>query len=104
MTNQMNQMNRQQLFNLINTASFAVDDLLLFLDTHPDDVEAIKAFHHYSDIRRNALQVYSDQYGPLTIEGSIRSTRSKIPATAKLRRCTRATVCSTVSRRWIKRG
>ena len=49
MTNQMNQMNRQQLFNLINTVSFAVDDLLLFLDTHPDDVEAIKAFHHYSD-------------------------------------------------------
>ena len=42
MTNQMNQMNRQQLFNLINTVSFAVDDLLLFLDTHPDDVEAIK--------------------------------------------------------------
>ena len=44
MTNQMNQMNRQQLFNLINTVSFAVDDLLLFLDTHPDDAEAIKAF------------------------------------------------------------
>ena len=56
MTNQMNQMNRQQLFNLINTVSFSVDDLLLFLDTHPDDAEAIKAFHHYSDIRRNALQ------------------------------------------------
>ena len=68
MTNQMNQMNRQQLFNLINTVSFAVDDLLLFLDTHPDDAEAIKAFHHYSDIRRNALQAYSDQYGPLTID------------------------------------
>ena len=47
MTNQMNQMNRQQLFSLINTVSFAVDDLLLFLDTHPDDAEAIKAFHHY---------------------------------------------------------
>lgn len=60
MTNQMNQMNRQQLFNLINTVSFAVDDLLLFLDTHPDDAEAIKAFHHYSDIRRSALQAYSD--------------------------------------------
>ena len=43
MTNQMNQMNRQQLFNLINTVSFAVDDLLLFLDTHPDDAEAIKS-------------------------------------------------------------
>jgi hypothetical protein len=33
----MNQMNRQQLFNLINTVSFAVDDLLLFLDTHPEE-------------------------------------------------------------------
>lgn len=66
--NQMNQMNRQQLFGLINTVSFAVDDLLLFLDTHPDDAEAIKAFHHYSDIRRSALQAYSDQYGPLTID------------------------------------
>ena len=68
MTNQMNQMNRQQLFGLINTVSFAVDDLLLFLDTHPDDAEAIKAFHHYSDIRRSALLAYSDQYGPLTID------------------------------------
>ena len=36
--------------------------------------------------------------------GFDRSTRSKIPAIAKLRRCTRATACSTVSRRWIKRG
>lgn len=65
----MNQsMSRQQLLHLINTASFAVDDLILFLDTHPDDAEALKAFRHYSDIRCSALKTYSEQYGPLTID------------------------------------
>ena len=63
-----NQMNRKQLLHLINIASFAVNDITLFLDTHPGDPEALKAFNHYEDIRRSALRTYSDQYGPLTID------------------------------------
>ena len=60
--------NRQQLLHLLDLVSFAVDDLLLFLDTHPDDKEALKAFRYYEDVRRDALRSYSEQYGPLTID------------------------------------
>lgn len=63
-----NQMNRQQLFQFINIVSFAANDISLFLDTHPDDVEALKTFYHYEELRRNALQTYADNYGPLTMD------------------------------------
>ena len=50
MNNQMNmnnsqrnsQMNRRQLMNHINQVSFAVDDVELYLDTHPCDTEALE--------------------------------------------------------------
>ena len=32
---------RKELLNHINTVSFAVDDIQLYLDTHPDDEEAL---------------------------------------------------------------
>ena len=35
------QMNRQELLNHINQASFAVDDVKLYLDTHPCDTDAL---------------------------------------------------------------
>lgn len=64
----ISQMNRQQLFLFINTVSFAADDLSLFLDTHPDDADAISTFNHYADMRNNALRIYSEKYGPLTMD------------------------------------
>ena len=38
---------RKELLNHINTVSFAVDDIQLYLDTHPDDEEALAYFHKY---------------------------------------------------------
>lgn len=35
---------RKELLNHINTVSFAVDDIQLYLDTHPDDEEALAIF------------------------------------------------------------
>ena len=40
---------RQELMNRINAASFAVDDVKLFLDTHPCDKEAMEYFEKYYD-------------------------------------------------------
>ena len=34
-------MNRNQLLQWINEVSFAVTDISLYLDTHPDDKEAL---------------------------------------------------------------
>lgn len=60
--------NRQQLMDLINQSSFAVYDMLLYLDTHPDDMEAQAYYHKHSCIRRDALKEYARQYGPLTMD------------------------------------
>lgn len=67
-TCQNQDMTCQQLLDVINQASFAVDDMLLYLDTHPDDMEALAYYQKQSCIRREALQKYARQYGPLTID------------------------------------
>ena len=37
-----NRPSRNELMHLINVASFSVDDVKLFLDTHPDNKEALE--------------------------------------------------------------
>ena len=51
--NQMTQMNQAQLLHWINMVSFAVVDITEYLDI---------------EMRRNAMQVYADKFGPLTID------------------------------------
>ena len=76
MNNQMNmnnsqrnsQVNRRQLMNHINQVSFAVDDVKLYLDTHPCDTAALEYFHKMSRQRNEALKEYAAAYGPLTID------------------------------------
>ena len=62
------QMNRRQLMEHINQVSFAVDDVKLYLDTHPCDQEALAYFHEMSRQRNRALKEYAACYGPLTID------------------------------------
>jgi len=45
---------RQELMNRINAASFAVDDVKLFLDTHPCDKDAMEYFEKYQEMRKYA--------------------------------------------------
>lgn len=59
---------RRELMDQINAASFAVDDVKLFLDTHPCDREALEFFDKYQRIRKNALKEYAKYYGPLTVD------------------------------------
>ena len=59
---------REQLMDTINEVSFAVDDIKLYLDTHPDDKKALKFFKEKVMIRNEALKEYAVQYGPLTID------------------------------------
>lgn len=64
----LNQMNRTQLMHWLNIVSFAVVEITLYLDTHPDDREALDYFSHYSGLRRSALEVYGAKFGPLTVD------------------------------------
>ena len=42
---------RNDLLRWINVVSFAVNDVQLFLDTRPEDPEALAYFHEYSKHR-----------------------------------------------------
>ena len=59
---------RKELLNQINTVSFAVNDIQLYLDTHPDDEEALAYFHKCKEQRVIAWEEYAACYGPLTID------------------------------------
>lgn len=62
-------MNRKYaLMKQINEASFAIDDILLFLDTHPDDCNAMQYYHEMAAARRNAMEAYEKQFGPLMVD------------------------------------
>ena len=61
-------MNRQQLMDHINEVSFAVDEVKLYLDTHPCDQDALEYFREMSQKRNRALKEYAAAYGPLTLD------------------------------------
>lgn len=59
---------RASLMNQINEASFAVDDVALFLDTHPNDMAAMQYYQNVVAMRKNAIDAYERQFGPLMID------------------------------------
>ena len=54
------------LMKRINMLSFAVDEAVLFLDTHPEDREALRFYHEMNAQRQKAVAEYTAEYGPLT--------------------------------------
>lgn len=63
-----NRLSRRELMEWINVVSFAVDDVKLFLDTHPCDAEALEYFDEFKKQRVQALREYAKYYGPLTLD------------------------------------
>ncbi len=62
----MTNRSREQLMCIITEASFALDDVKLFLDTHPYDKEAMEYYQNYRLIRKEAMNEYRDCYGPIS--------------------------------------
>ena len=62
------QPNRESLLAWINQVSFAVNEMTLYLDTHPDDEDALAFFREKLKMRQEALETYARFYGPLTID------------------------------------
>jgi spore coat protein JB len=65
----MENMCKEDLMNLIQTSNFAVIDLALYLDTHPDSRCALDTFHDYHHTLMKAVQIYEKRFEPLTIYG-----------------------------------
>lgn len=57
-----------QLLQKINEVSFAVNDILLFLDTHPNCEEAMNYYQEMVLLRNKYLKEYAASYGPLTVD------------------------------------
>ena len=67
MDNNCNNMSKEVLLNEIMSLNFAINDLVLYLDTHPNDSCAIRMHNNYSDQVQNLISQYQNAYGPLTV-------------------------------------
>lgn len=63
------EMSNQQkaMLNDIQKLQFAIFDLALFLDTHPNDPVALYRHRAYAMQLKQYREAYTAQYGPLTI-------------------------------------
>lgn len=63
--------NRSKLMQEINETSFAVNDIQLYLDTHPCDENALEFFRKNASRRNELLGLYAREFGPLTIDSAV---------------------------------
>jgi len=61
-------MNQKQLLQWINEVSFAIIEIQLYLDTHPDDKEALAFFDYYNAEKKKAMALYATEFSPLTLD------------------------------------
>jgi spore coat protein JB len=60
-----NNMNQAELKQFITEITFALEDITLFLDTHPKCRDALSYYETYRNMRDQALEEYVNQFGPL---------------------------------------
>ncbi|MGN0131870.1 MAG: spore coat protein CotJB [Lachnospiraceae bacterium] len=65
-----NDMGRSKLLKEISMVDFAIVDLNEYLDTHPDDTDAVAYIKQYITILRRLKEEYASLYGPLNIYDS----------------------------------
>ena len=63
-----NNITRKEMLKKIKCLKFAVTELALYLDTHPDDKKALCLHNKYSKELKEICDKYQKVYGPLTIE------------------------------------
>ncbi|MDY2938406.1 MAG: spore coat protein CotJB [Fusicatenibacter sp.] len=59
---------KESLLSWIDQVSFAVVEMTLYLDSHPNDEDAIAFFREKLAQRNAAMKLYAQNYGPLTID------------------------------------
>lgn len=61
----MSETNKNDLMKELQTVSFVMDDIRLFLDTHPFETDALTNYESFKTQRNQTLAEYSKFYGPL---------------------------------------
>lgn len=62
---------QERYLRKIQEYDFACIEANLFLDTHPDDKEALDYFKKVNKLRLEAYDVYSKMFGPLFADGVV---------------------------------
>lgn len=65
----MENMCKKDLKKLIQSTNFAVIEMGLYLDTHPQSACALAKYHECMKTLKNAVSIYERKFGPLTIYG-----------------------------------
>ncbi len=60
--------NREKLLRKIMEYKFYVNDLTLYLDTHPNDKKALGLHNDYVKKLEEVTKEFEKMYGPLTVE------------------------------------
>ena len=60
--------NKEQMLKDISIVDFVLVDLMLYLDTHPNDRNAMEYFNHYNRIKNRMAREFSMKYYPLTMD------------------------------------
>ncbi len=56
---------RKKALMRVQTYGFALDEAVLFLDTHPNDITALNYYHETLKNYNAAVDYYTKNYGPL---------------------------------------
>lgn len=59
---------QQRMLNDIGIVDFTLVDIMLFLDTHPGNQEAMEHFNHFAKIKTKMVKDFSQMYYPLVKE------------------------------------
>ena len=79
--------NREQLLRDIGIADFMVTELVLFLDTHPGDCNAMEYFNHYNRIKNQMEKEFSQKYFPLNVARNGAGGRRLCPGKESVVKC-----------------
>ena len=60
---------KEKLLIRLSSAQFAMFELRLFLDTHPNDKDAKAMFEKYQSKYEALKKEYEEQFGPLSLNG-----------------------------------
>lgn len=64
----MNQSEKAKMMRYIQELGFAIDDVVLYLDTHPKDQDAFMYYEKYKKMYKEARKEYTKYFGPLVNE------------------------------------
>ena len=62
----MNKLSKNELMCQIMKYDFAANELVLFLDTHPNDLKALEMHEAVVDKANKLKCLYNENFGPLT--------------------------------------